>query len=81
MNDQSVDAPLTTGRRGDEDPPGAWRRNPFVALLVAIPASAVLMAAIMIPLALATDDGITRNERSRDRVTPVPSPSPVPSSP
>lgn len=44
-------------RRPDDDPPGAWRRNPYLLMVVLIPLSAVLMAAVMVPLSLHSFDG------------------------
>lgn len=39
-----------------------WYRHPLVWLLVAIPASSVLMGAVMITLAIATDDGLVDDD-------------------
>ena len=44
-------------RRPDDDPPGAWRRNPYVLMLIAIPLSVVVMASVMIPLSIQSHDG------------------------
>jgi hypothetical protein len=54
-----IESPLPRPtQRALPDAPGLWRRNPYVYMLIAIPASVVVMAAIMIPLALATFDGV-----------------------
>ena len=42
-----------------------WYQEPFVWLLIGIPASAVLMAAIMIPLAVMSDDGLVEEDYYR----------------
>lgn len=39
-----------------------WYREPLVWMIIAIPMSAVVMAAIMIPLAVSTDDGLVTDD-------------------
>lgn len=39
-----------------------WYREPLVWMLIAIPASAVLMAAVMIPLAVVSNDGLVSDD-------------------
>ena len=50
--------------RDADDDAGArpWYREPLVWMLIAIPASAVVMAAIMIPLAVSTHDGLVADD-------------------
>jgi len=43
----------------------SWRHEPLVWLVVAIPASAVLMGAVMITLAILSDDGLVRDDYYR----------------